>query len=135
MSDISYSQHVPDKCCQRILVVDPDDSISNSLKAQYASNGCFVDWCGSSEDLYSIDVDDYSLVVVNLEIDGNQGIPLIEHVKQSSGRDFVPVIACSRRMAPSSIISALNAGADDYLLKPFSNRELMARIQAVLRRS
>ena len=59
---------------------------------------------------------------------------IIEQVKQSSGRENMPVIACSRRMTPSVIVAALNAGADDYVLKPFSLRELIARVHAVLRR-
>ncbi len=92
------------------------------------------DWCNTSEELYNIDVDLYRLVVVDLEIEDNQGISLIEQVKQTSGRDNIPVIACSRRMTPSTIVAALNAGADDYVLKPFSLRELMARVHAVLRR-
>ena len=107
----------------RILVVDADEHISTTIKTQFAPEGFEVDWCNTSEELYNIDVDLYRLVVVDLEIEDNQGISLIE-----------PVIACSRRMTPSTIVAALNAGADDYVLKPFSLRELMARVHAVLRR-
>lgn len=118
----------------RILVVDADDQISTTIKTQFAPEGFEVDWCGSSAELYNIDVDLYSLVVVDIEIEENQGISLIEQLKQTSGRDNMPVIACSRRMSPSIVVAALNAGADDYVLKPFSLRELMARVHAVLRR-
>jgi hypothetical protein len=118
----------------RILVVDADEQISTTIKTQFAPEGFEVDWCGSSAELYNIDVDLYSLVVVDIEIEENQGISLIEQLKQTSGRDNMPVIACSRRMSPSIVVAALNAGADDYVLKPFSLRELMARVHAVLRR-
>lgn len=118
----------------RILVVDADEHISTTIKTQFAPEGFEVDWCNTSEELYNIDVDLYRLVVVDLEIEDNQGISLIEQVKQTSDRDNIPVIACSRRMTPSTIVAALNAGADDYVLKPFSLRELMARVHAVLRR-
>lgn len=118
----------------RILVVDADEQISTTIKTQFAPEGFEVDWCGSSAELYNIDVDLYSLVVVDIEIEENQGISLIEQLKQTSGRDNMPVIACSRRMSPSIVVAALNAGADDYVPKPFSLRELMARVHAVLRR-
>lgn len=118
----------------RILVVDADEQISTTIKTQFAPEGFEVDWCGSSAELYNIDVDLYSLVVVDIEIEENHGISLIEQLKQTSGRDNMPVIACSRRMSPSIVVAALNAGADDYVLKPFSLRELMARVHAVLRR-
>lgn len=118
----------------RILVVDADEQISTTIKTPFAPEGFEVDWCGSSAELYNIDVDLYSLVVVDIEIEENQGISLIEQLKQTSGRDNMPVIACSRRMSPSIVVAALNAGADDYVLKPFSLRELMARVHAVLRR-
>lgn len=118
----------------RILVVDADEQISTTIKTQFAPEGFEVDWCGSSAELYNIDVDLYSLVVVDIEIEENQGISLIEQLKQTSGRDNMPVIACSRRMSPSIVVAALNVGADDYVLKPFSLRELMARVHAVLRR-
>lgn len=119
----------------RILVVDSDAQIPSTIKSQFEPEGFDVDWCNSVGELYNIDVDNYRLVVMDIEIEDNTGIGLIEQLKQSSGRDNLPVIACSRRMTPSTIIAALNAGADDYLLKPFSIRELMARVHAVLRRS
>lgn len=134
MTSTTFGQSGQSTTPGRILVVDADEQISTTIKTQFAPEGFEVDWCSSSAELYNIDVDLYRLVVVDLEIEENQGIGFIEQVKQSSGRDNMPVIACSRRMTPSVIVAALNAGADDYVLKPFSLRELIARVHAVLRR-
>ena len=59
---------------------------------------------------------------------------IVEQIKQRRETARMGVIACAVNMSPSAIINALNSGADDYLIKPFSVRELMARVRAVLRR-
>lgn len=118
----------------RILVVDSDQNICEMIRGQFQAEGLDTDWCSSSRQLYNITLDEYCLIFVDLGFETGEGLNLIEQIKQTPGCDNIGVIACSNRMSPTVIISALNAGADDYILKPFSLRELKARAQALMRR-
>lgn len=118
----------------RILVVDPDEAVVEMVRAHFAVHGFAVDSCDSSDALYNTELEQYSLLIIDLCIDDNNGLGVIAQIKQSEDTAVIPVIACSTRMSPTTIINALNNGADDYLLKPFSLRELLARANSLLRR-
>lgn len=118
----------------RILVVDSDEAFVDMVRAQFAGNGFAVDCCDSSEELYNTELEQYKLLIIDLGIDDNSGLGVIAQIKQSEATYDIPVIACSTRMSPTTIINALNNGADDYLLKPVSLRELLARANSLLRR-
>lgn len=118
----------------RILVVDSDEVFVDMVRAHFAGNGFAVDSCDTSDILYSTELDLYRLLIIDLGIDDNNGLSVIAQIKQSEATYDIPVIACSTRMSPTTIINALNNGADDYLLKPVSLRELLARANSLLRR-
>lgn len=125
-----------DAAARRILVVDKDEGVRDLIKFQLQPEGFDVDWCKSSDELFNVNISDYKLLIVDLGNEEDAGMEVIEQVKQVTSQEgaHTAVIACSRRMTPNTIITALNSGADDYLLKPFSPREFMARVHAVLRR-
>jgi two-component system OmpR family response regulator len=64
----------------------------------------------------------------------DMGHDIIGHIRQQRATSMVGVIVSSIDMSATSIVNALNAGADDYLLQPYAQRELLARVRAVLRR-
>lgn len=115
-------------------MVDADSAMIELMQASFVREGFELVGCCNADDRYSLDLDQFRLMVIDLGIDDGQGLGLIEQVKQTETTGALPIIACSVNLSPSLIISALNAGADDYLLKPYSLRELMARIRSVLRR-
>lgn len=118
----------------RILVVDPDLRIFEMIQSHFGHDSFIVDSCQSTDEFYSVDLTSYNLVIIDLNIDDESGMDIVEQIKQRRETARMGVIACAVNMSPSAIINALNSGADDYLIKPFSVRELMARVRAVLRR-
>lgn len=105
------------------------------VHTHFQAEGYRVDSCHTIDGLFSLELADYDLLIIDLDIENNAGIDIVEQVKQRRDTVHLGVIACSVKMAPTTIINALSAGADDYLLKPFSIRELLARANSVLRRS
>lgn len=77
----------------------------------------------------------YSLVITEVDMPGEiDGFELLERIKDDPMTAMVPVIFCTVRDGENDIIKGLNAGADDYITRPFSLREMLARVRSVLRR-
>ena len=119
----------------RILVVDADPTICDLLRTHFGPDGYEVVGHENYNKLSSTDISKYALVIINLDLgDSSFALRLVEQISQQKSTAHTGVITCSTNMSPSRVIDSLNSGADDYLLKPFSLRELMARVRAVLRR-
>jgi len=118
---------------QRILIVDDEPNILATVAPLLRSNGYIVlSAMTGGAALESVDRDKPELIVLDLGLPDLDGIDVCRYIRQSSS---APIIVLSARGAEGDKVAALDAGADDYVTKPFGAEELLARIRAALRRS
>ena len=117
-----------------ILVVDDDRRLRNALRRVLVSNGFEVEVAEDGDEaLAQLRTRPYDLVVLDVMMPGSDGIEVCETLR--TGGDDLPVLMLTARDAVRDRVVGLDAGADDYLVKPFANEELVARVRALLRRS
>jgi two-component system KDP operon response regulator KdpE len=115
----------------KVLVVEDDAGIRGLLRASLAAEGFAVTTAVSlSEAMALLQHDPPGLVVLDLGLPDGDGAELVRAVRQ---RSSLPIVVASARAEPAGKIALLDAGADDYLVKPFSVAELLARIRVALR--
>lgn len=118
---------------QRIIVVDDDAELAELIRAHFTQEGFEVTVCPRLRELFNTDFTNKHIMIIDINMSNNAGLAVVEQVKQDPQTASLGVIAYAMNMSSSMTIAALNAGADDYLLKPFTLRELSARVQSVLR--
>ncbi len=117
-----------------ILVVDDDAGLRRALRRVLSSHGFDVEVAaGGDEALAELRARSYDLVVLDVMMPGSDGIEVCEALR--AGGDNLPVLMLTARDAVRDRVAGLESGADDYLVKPFANDELVARVRALLRRS
>ena len=117
----------------KILVVDDESQIARVLKTTLSSQGYGVRSAGNGQEaLDELKVWPADLVITDLRMPVMDGLELCKHIRAHSN---VPIIVLSVKGEEAIKVQALDAGADDYITKPFSVNELLARVRAALRRS
>jgi len=117
----------------RILLVEDDKAIGGAVRDHIRADSHAVDWATSLAAARAhADVATYGLILLDLQLPDGNGIAFLQEMRRRS--DATPVIILTARDQISDRIEGLNAGADDYLVKPFDLGELSARIHAVARR-
>lgn len=118
----------------RILLVEDDRRIARDLAEALAAAGFVVDQVADGEEAwFKGDVEDYGAVVLDLGLPGVDGLTLLKRWR-ANGRTF-PVLVLSARGTWKERVEGIDAGADDYLPKPFEMDEVLARLRALVRRS
>jgi two-component system response regulator ArlR len=116
----------------RVLLVEDDQSLGQLLKDGLSHEGFQVDWVrdGYSE-INKIMEDDYELVILDIMLPKMDGLRVCKKIRETKD---IPIIMLTAKAQIEDKVEGLSAGADDYITKPFSFKELIARIRAVLRR-
>jgi two-component system KDP operon response regulator KdpE len=116
----------------RVLVVDDERQILRALRTNLVARGYDVDLAASGEEALHLAADTRpDVVILDLGLPGIDGLAVVEGLR---GWTTVPIIVLSVRDGEADKIAALDAGADDYVTKPFSMGELLARLRAATRR-
>ena len=116
----------------RVLLVEDDYAVSQSIETMLKKEGMIIDTTDLGEDGLEIGkLYDYDIIILDLMLPDGQGEDLCAHVV---GLYNTPVIMLTSKRSEQSRINGFASGADDYLAKPFSPRELVARVKAVLKR-
>ena len=121
---------------KRLLLVEDDAALAELVRFHFERDGWSVRQTGDGEEaLIMADEAQPGLVLLDWMIEGISGIEVCRRLRRRDGTKDVPIIMLTARGEEEDRIRGLDTGADDYLTKPFSPRELLARASAVLRRS
>lgn len=119
----------------RILVVDDEEDLCEILKFNLEAEGYEVDTANSGEEALQKDVASYQLVLLDVMMGGMSGFAVARRMRDNELTRRVPIIFLTAKGAESDKVTGFNLGADDYISKPFSIREVLVRVRAVLRRT
>jgi len=118
----------------RVLIVEDDPMLAQSLKQGLHQAGFTVDVAGSAEEASGmVDHETFDIALVDIGLPGADGLTLIQRLRASGNR--LPAMVLTARGGMEDTVRGLDAGADDYLAKPFRLPEVLARMRALLRRS
>lgn len=119
----------------RILVIDDEESICDIFQYNLTKEGYEVDTAFSAEEALEMDLSKYQLFIVDIMMGDLSGFDFAKRLRNVSATEYTPIIFCSALNEEDEKVMGLNIGADDYVTKPFSIREVLARVRAVLRRT
>jgi DNA-binding response OmpR family regulator len=119
----------------RILVVDDEESLCEILKFNLQKEGYDVTTALSAEEALALNLADYDLMILDIMMGELSGFGLARILRKRTETAETPIIFCSALDSEADKIKGLDIGADDYISKPFSLAEVMARVRCVLRRS
>ena len=119
----------------RILVVDDEETLCEVLRYNLEEAGFAVDVALSAEEAMTLNLNDYSLILLDIMMGDISGIQLASIIRKNKATADIPIIFCTAKDSEEDMIGGLDLGADDYITKPYSIRNVIARVKAVLRRS
>lgn len=119
----------------KILIVDDEETLCEVLKLNLENEGFDVDIALSAEQALEYNLKEYSLILLDIMMGEISGIKMAKMLKADIATAGIPIIFCTARDSEDDMIMGLNLGADDYIMKPYSIRNVIARVKSVLRRT
>lgn len=119
----------------KILIVDDEESLCEILQFNLEVEGYEADVAYSAEQALEMHPEQYSLILLDVMMGEMSGFRMAQILKSKPETANVPVIFCTAKDTEDDTVAGLNLGADDYIAKPFSVREVLARVRSVLRRT
>lgn len=119
----------------KILIIDDEDSICEILKYNLELEGYNVTVASSAIEAMQLDISSYSLIILDIMMKDMDGYEFAMRLKGDPATEFMPIIFCSALSSEDARVKGLNIGGDDYIVKPFRIREVLARVRSLLRRT
>ena len=119
----------------RILVVDDEEDLCEILKFNLETEGYEVDTAFSAEEALKKDLTPYKLILLDVMMGEISGFKMASILKKDTSTAGIPIIFLTAKDTENDMLTGFNLGADDYISKPFSIRQVIARVKAVLRRT
>lgn len=120
---------------KRILVVDDESTLCETLQFNLEAAGYEADVAYSAEEALAMHPEQYSLILLDIMMEGVSGVQMAQILKRNPVTADIPIIFCTAKDSDDDMVEGLNLGADDYITKPYSLRNVLARVEAVLRRT
>lgn len=120
---------------ERILIVDDEETLCEVLKLNLENEGYDVDIALSAEEALTYNLQTYSLILLDIMMGDISGIKMAKMLKSDIATADIPIIFCTARDSEDDMVMGLNIGADDYIMKPYTIRNVIARVKSVLRRT
>ncbi|WP_276941724.1 response regulator [Hallella colorans] len=118
-----------------ILVVDDEMDLCEILRFNLETEGYRVETANSAEEALTLDIPSFDLLLLDVMMEGMSGFSLAKRLKADPKTADIPIIFLTARDTENDTITGFNLGADDYISKPFSIREVLVRVRAVIRRT
>lgn len=119
----------------RILVVDDEQDLCEILKFNLETEGYVVETANSAEEAMTMDISSFNLLLLDVMMGEMSGFAMAKKLKENPMTANIPIIFLTARDTENDTVTGFNLGADDYISKPFSIREVLVRIRAVIRRT
>lgn len=119
----------------RILVVDDEEDLCEILKFNLENEGYTVDTANSAEEALKMKLTDYHLLLLDVMMGEISGFKMASMLKKDKETAHIPIIFITAKDTENDTVTGFNIGAEDYISKPFSLREVAARVKVILRRS
>lgn len=120
---------------KKILVVDDEETLCEALRFNLEEAGYQTDIAFSAEEALAMPLEDYSLILLDIMMGEISGVQMAQILKKNPATRHIPIIFCTAKDSEDEMIQGLKLGADDYITKPYSLRNVLARVEAVLRRT
>ena len=120
---------------ERILIIDDEETLCEVLKLNLENEGYDVDVAFSAEQALGYNIKEYSLILLDIMMGEISGIKMAKMLKNDVATADIPIIFCTARDTEDDMVMGLNLGADDYIMKPYTVRNVIARVKSVLRRT
>ena len=119
----------------KILVVDDEEDICEILQFNLQLEGFKVDVAHSAEEAMTLKLKEYNLIILDVMMGKISGFRMMQLMRQNDYTAHIPIIFITARDTENDVVTGFNLGADDYIAKPFSIKEVVLRVKAVARRT